>query len=330
MSDETRTCALPGCGIEFTPARKTQKYHAPSCGKKASNARHLYGAQPGAPEAAGGDVQDISDRALMEALARRGMRVVTEDIARDRVHPGPPDTHGRLRVGVVSDTHLGSRYQQLSHLHDMYDRFERAGITEVWHVGDLVHGSHKMHRDMPFELHVHGFDAQVTYAVENYPRIPGIKTRIISGNHDLSHYNDIGADPVAAFARERDDVEYLGQVGAFINVADVARVYLQHPRGGGSYAKSYRLQKLIENFDPAKKPNVLLIGHYHNPAHVPAYRNVEGIMLPAFQAQTRFERELGLWPVTGGLILDVGLSENGIEDFGVEWHLFRVPVPNDY
>ena len=158
----------------------------------------------------------------------------------------PPDDRGVIRIGFVSDTHLGSMQQQLTHLRDAYRRMSDLGITTVYHVGDVLAGVN-VYRGQHNELFLHSYDEQIAYAVEAYPRTPGIVTKAIAGNHDLRSLKDGGADPVKVWAMQRPDVEYLGPYSAWATAGDFSN-YLLHPDGGGSYAVSYKLQKLVESF----------------------------------------------------------------------------------
>lgn len=315
------------CGTPFLPRKVTDKYCTPVCARTRINERRAVGGVTrSAPEVLG----SLAKEDLVAELQSRGHTVVL-----DR----PPERRLRLatqtkdkahhRFAVCGDTHLGGKHQQLTHLNGFYDQVVKEGIDTVFHVGDLVHGSHKMHRDMPFELFVHGQDAQVDYATQVFPKRDGVRTYLISGNHDDSHYSDSGGDVCKGFTQNRDDVEYLGQRGAYIEYGDLS-IYLWHPKGGLSYARSYKLQKWIESVSPESKPHIIFTGHFHVAAHLPAYRNVEGFLTPCFQGQTPYEKTLGLQPVVGGLLVDIWVSKDGLEDLQVRWCLNRIPVPNDW
>jgi len=103
-----------------------------------------------------------------------------------------------------------------------------------------------------------------------------------------------------------------------------------HGAGGASYARSYKLQKIIEQLAPEQKPHMLFLGHYHIQAHIPAYRNVEGYLIGCFQAQTPFLTRLGLQPTIGGLIVEVITDETGIKSVKTEWIPFYVQKKNDF
>lgn len=218
----------------------------------------------------------------------------------------------RLRFGAVSDTQLGSQKQQLTFLNQVYDKFEKEGIDTVLHCGDLVDGDGRVYPGQEYDLFVHGYDRQLSYAVANYPRRSGIKTYVIGGNHDWSFHQRKGADILRSFARERDDVLYLGYAGAKL-VLNGINIYLIHLKSGLTYARSYKIQKVIEQFAPKEKPDLLLAGDRHSWAHLPMYRNVNAWQMGCFQAQTDHEKRLGLYPEIGGLIIDVHYGTAGAD-----------------
>jgi hypothetical protein len=84
----------------------------------------------------------------------------------------------RIRLGLVSDTHLCSKVDQLDALAAAYDTFAREGVRDVLHMGDMVDGF-GVYRGQEFEIRCAGMDEQVEYAAEFYPRRDGIRTRFV-------------------------------------------------------------------------------------------------------------------------------------------------------
>lgn len=136
----------------------------------------------------------------------------------------------RYRFAVISCTQIGSKYQQLTHLHTFYKLCKKRGIELVLHCGDLVDGS-KVYRGQEYELFLHGADAQRNYVVENYPHIEGIQTKVILGNHDESFWKTDGYNIVNAICEKRSDMDYLGDYLAFVQV-DGIKVGIMHSAGG--------------------------------------------------------------------------------------------------
>ncbi len=271
------------------------------------------------------------DRTLIQALEARGY-VIRKDARPERQVKLPAPKRGKVRFGVVSDTHLGHVKQQLTYWRTFTADAARWGAEFILHGGDLVDGQN-MHRDQQWELHRHGAYAQAKYAAEVMPKLERggtvLPTYIIGGNHDGSAFVDAGANVLDTLQSKRPDVKFLGAPTATFHAGPV-RIFLMHPDGGVSYARSYRQQKIIEQFAPDDKPHLLLTGHWHVTNHLPGYRNVEGFMLPCFQAQTAFLKRKGLAPQIGGLLVELEYSTRGLEDVTTKWVLYRTALESDY
>lgn len=287
--------------------------------------------EPEAKKAPG--IDELDDRDIIAEAERRGLIVHRDEPNVERHIDLDRSGTGRVKFGVVSDTHLGHKKQQLTAWRDFTSQAEEFGAEFMLHAGDVVDGGH-MHRDQEFELFRHGADSQATYAIENMPvlrnrRKRALPTYVIGGNHDGSFFNDAGVNVLAHVAREREDVQFLGAPTATFHVAGL-RITLMHPDGGPSYARSYKLQKIVEQWPSGEKPHVLLDGHWHVACHLPGYRNVEAFALPCFQAQTAYLRRKGLAPVVGGLLFDVEYSDAGLEKLTTSWVLYRRHVDKDW
>lgn len=316
------------CGTEFEPDKwhPNTKYCPPParCRDLAHNERRRKSFTPEEPV-------DVDTQDLIKQLHKRGYFVSKEPISQDeRFNVDVKRFDGDVRkFAVVSDTHLGSKYQQLSYLKSFYALCKDRGIKDVFHCGDLCEGNGRLYRGQAYEMFLLGADAQAEYVIKYYPREEGIRTYIIGGSHDYSFHKESGFDILKAVADEREDFSYLGMQGAYVNVENIL-IYLIHPSGGVSYARSYKLQKIIENFAPEQKPMIVFSGHYHVPNHLVGYRNVEGLQVGCFQAQTPYLKAKGLYPFLAGLFVDVTYDKTGLLSFKTEWFPFYIPVENDY
>jgi len=86
-------------------------------------------------------------------------------------------------VAIVSDTHLGSIYEQAIALHRFYKMPADAGCEFVIHAGDLTDGV-QLRKGHEYECSLTGVDQLMQYAVDHYPS--DIPTYILAGNHDES------------------------------------------------------------------------------------------------------------------------------------------------
>jgi len=218
-----------------------------------------------------------------------------------------------LRFGALGDTQLCSRYEKLDLLEAAYDFFEAEGISLVLHAGDFLDGE-KVYRGHEYELHTIGADAQIRYAVQNYPKKAGITTEFITGNHDACYWKQMGLDVGESLAEQRDDLIYLGmQEADKIFTSDEGRitVRLTHPSGGTAYAVSYKSQKYIESLSGGQKPNLIFMGHFHKQEHI-FFRNVHCIQVGCIQEQTPFMRGIPTPAIMGFYLVELVVRDESI------------------
>ncbi len=229
------------------------------------------------------------------------------------------------QICVVSDTHFGNIHQQLHLLNKVYREAYNRGITKVYHVGNIVDGNYPNRPEQPRQQFLHGFDEQVGYVVDMYPRVKGITTEYILGSHDETHYKNGQATVNNWLSRCRKDMIFLGQDCALTELNGV-KIFLDHPGGGSAQSLSYKPQKRIEILESDYKPKILLIGHYHKSYYF-VYRNVHGILVPSFCDKTQFQQKQGLSNVIGAYFIDIYADKKGnVEYFCPEEVIFR---PND-
>ena len=212
--------------------------------------------------------------------------------------------------GAVSDNHLGSRYERLDVLNDLYDKFAAAGVDRVYNAGNWIEGESRFNHH---ELLVHGMDAQLRYLARNYPKRKGIVTYAVSGDDHEGWYSqregiDIGAHAENIMRSEgRDDWVNLGYMEAHIrlhnaNSGKESIMACVHPGGGSAYAVSYTVQKIIESLDGGEKPAVGLYGHYHKLMAM-NIRNVWVLQTGTTKDQDSFMRKKRLEAHVGGTIV---------------------------
>jgi len=241
-----------------------------------------------------------------------------------RLYVGPPErdiersvtlgTKGRLRLAVIADTHFGSIYEQTTALTAFYAEADRRRVDAFIHGGDLTQGTPKMHRGMEHEVHLHSADGQVASTAEKLPKSRrGKKIYILTGNHDDSWINESGTNVVRQVAALRPDVEYIGRDSCYLTL-DGLRIYVVHPDGGQSYAKSYRPQKITEAIPIRERTQLVIIAHFHTYG-VFKVQESQVVMQPCFQGQYPWLMRKGLYPAIGGVILDIIYDDDGITEF---------------
>ena len=121
--------------------------------------------------------------------------------------------------------------------------------------------------------------------------------------HDLSYYKDLGVDVGIQIASQRKDMKYLGQWQADVLIENI-RVRLLHPDRGNAYAISYYAQKITEQIQSGKKPQIIFFGHWHSAIYF-LYRNIHIFCSGCYEDQTPYLMRKGINPVIGGWIIKI-------------------------
>lgn len=214
-----------------------------------------------------------------------------------------------FRIGLVADTHIGSKNADIHNLHKFYQIAEEWGADMILHAGDITEGFN-VYKGQENEIEIWGADEQVAQVVDKYP--DNLPTSFITGNHDLAVMKTAGVDIGKMIAKERQDMEYLGRYKADVKLGDFT-IRLLHPDGGASYALSYRPQRYVEGY-LAKGDNVgmLVYGHLHEQLilhHADTY-----VVLPGcFQKPTDYIIRKGLHPVIGGVLAEINAEQDKTE-----------------
>lgn len=226
-----------------------------------------------------------------------------------------------LKLLLISDTHLCSKYDRLDILRYLYDRAEQEGVKYVLHSGDFTDGRSNRPEQV-YELKEASFEGQVEYCVDKYPKSDEITTFVISGNHDDWWYKSNGSDIVKAIARDRDDIVYLGPDVADLKIGKL-KVHLFHGKGSQAYAKSYKAQKYLDAMKIEDRPHILQMGHVHQ-AFFYQQDHTHVFQTGCLEDQTPFCRSQGLANNKSCWWVDVYMDSKGnpvrisqeLEEFG--------------
>jgi len=237
------------------------------------------------------------------------------------------DVNEVIKIGIISDTHICSKFWQPTYLKMAYEHMKSMGISKVYHCGDITDGFYK---DRMEESYAFGADAQTDEVVKRYPNIEGVTTYFITGNHDYTHIRNGGTDVGRQIANQRKDMIYLGRDYAKIWLTDKVDMDIVHPGDGTSYALSYQLQKRINNMSGGRKPKIMISGHYHKNFHM-FYRNIHAMTAASFQAQSNWMRGKAIESDIGFVVLNISINANGdIIKFAHEYYPYYVSIVDDY
>lgn len=213
-------------------------------------------------------------------------------------------------VGASGDQHLGSKYERLDVLNDLYDRFAKAKVQAVYNTGNWIDGEARFNRH---ELKVHGMEAQCRYLAKHFPQRPGVKTYAVAGDDHEGWYSQREGVDIGRFAERimreegRTDWINLGFMEGYVrlvnaNTGKSAILAVVHPGGGSAYALSYSIQKIIEGLDGGEKPAVGFYGHYHK-LWAGNIRNVWCLQTGTTKDQDAFMRKKKIDAHVGGAIV---------------------------
>jgi predicted phosphodiesterase len=262
--------------------------------------------------------------AHIEALGDKGYSISNEgmEIWLDRGAVNT-ETHKReewdgrrtIRFLALSDTHLCSKWQQITMLNEAYDDAIEKDCDFAIHCGDVTDGFYQNRPGHIYELFARGYDEQLDYIVAKYPKRTKkdgtlFITKTLSGNHDHTHLKADGANIVKAFARQREDIEFLGDSYCRVWLTPNCPMDMQHPTDGSQYAISYSTQKLIDAMQGGTKPKLYFVGHHHKGLYM-VYRNIHTFEVPCMQAQTPFERGMKIFVMVGWWIITLEIEKDG-------------------
>lgn len=212
-----------------------------------------------------------------------------------------------LKLLLISDTHLGSKYDRLDILRYLYAKAEERGIQHVLHSGDFTDGRSNRPEQV-YELKEPSFEGQVNYCVDKYPTFSG-KTYVIQGNHDNWWYKSAGSEIVKSIADKREDIVYLGPDVADLRIGKL-KIRLFHGSGGSAYAKSYKLQKYLDSIPLAERPDILQTGHIHQSFYMKQDKT-HCFQTSCLEDQTPYTRSLGLPNDKSVWWVDVAFDDKG-------------------
>lgn len=231
-----------------------------------------------------------------------------------------PHVNGHFKMLIMSDTHIGHSKFREDWWYNMLEHATKERVDFAYHAGDILEGMSGRPGHV-YELNAIGFEAQFAKARQLISECP-FQVRGIIGNHDdwFAGKADQGINVGIRLAESVDNFVYLGSMEADQVVQNV-RIKLFHGNDGGSYAISYRGQKIVESLDGGDKPHILITGHDHKSIFFQT-RNVHVIGAGTLCEQTNFMRGKKLAAHRGYWIVDVWSNETGLVRIRPEWNPF--------
>lgn len=123
------------------------------------------------------------------------------------------------KIIVISDTHYGSKYENMKYTYEAFNFAIANGIHIILHGGDIIESNVKPRKWYDNDI------KQAEYFINRYPFDNGIKTYAILGNHDYSAINE--NEVVRDILCSRKDINVLGFRKAYLKWCETV-ISLQH------------------------------------------------------------------------------------------------------
>jgi predicted phosphodiesterase len=259
-------------------------------------------------------IQEKYSPAELRLLAHGGLPM---EYKHAPVHKFDGDT---VKIGYMSDMHIGSVYTNYDYITEAREEFAREGVDMVVMPGDITEGMSNRPGHI-YECTELGYDRQKEKAIELLSEFDYCPVYMIDGNHDRWYIKSNGAIIVKDICNELPHAEFLGHDEGDIMLNDTVQLKLWHGEDASSYAFSYRLQKLVESLSGGEKPHILLGGHVHK-YFCGFMRNVHCISTGCIQEQSKWMRGKRIPAHTGFGICEATVNETGVGKFGNTWYPF--------
>ena len=268
---------------------------------------------------------------VVEQRKDDGIYIINQGESRDSLTSKDFSTNGlgEFKFLLISDTRLGSKYQQLSELNNLYQIADNLGINTVIHCGNLSAGLYPIKSPYADTNFVDDTQGQIDYIVDNYPYIEGITTYFITGKTDNQHLTKNGINIGRRIEQQREDMKYLGNNSCTVNI-DKAQMMLINSKLNKTYTVSYRAQQHIDSFRSEDKPDILLYAGHLQMENL-TYRGVHTISVPSLCATTPEMNEKRYTNTVGAFFVTVKTDKFGkFESIKSMWSPYYKTNKKDY
>ena len=215
-----------------------------------------------------------------------------------------------FKIGVIADTHIGSKTFDPESLAYFYEVCEEEGIDRVIHAGDLFDGE-TTYVYQNLDQNLPSYKEQFNWILRNYPKHPGIYTYVISGNHDMNIYKKHNINPIQEISKVRPDIRYSGDYLTTFTKCGVV-IDVVHCDGSGVAEPMNKLRTLIHGLD--HDVDIYIMGHLHQSMELHSYGRVGYAVLPGcFVKPSTYTIRKGYNPTVGGYILDITKTGDKVE-----------------
>lgn len=225
-----------------------------------------------------------------------------------------------LKIAVPSDTHKGSKAEQITNLRRFIAYARERGYKKFCVPGDLTSGRNG-YKGQSLEQYAISAEQQIEAFNRDIVPLPDEQWYMLGGNHDFWHITNGGTDVVWRICQQYPNMHFMGYDIGDIPLTDKAKIRMWHPTGGVPYASSYRLQKGMEGLAYEQLLNLVdqtddqgivlyLVGHLH--IELSMQRGpILAAQVGCFEGRTNYLSRKGLYPQIGGYLFSLYLNDSG-------------------
>lgn len=234
--------------------------------------------------------------------------------------PGAIADSMELKIAVPSDTHKGSKAEQITNLRRFIAYARERGYKKFCVPGDLTSGRNG-YKGQSLEQYATTAEQQIEAFNRDVVPLPDEQWYVLGGNHDFWHITNGGTDVVWRICQQYPNMHFMGYDVGDIPLTDKAKIRMWHPTGGVPYASSYRLQKGMEGLAYEQLLNLVeqsedqsvvlyLVGHLH--IELSMQRGpILAAQVGCFEGRTNYLSRKGLYPQIGGYLFSLYLNDAG-------------------
>lgn len=218
------------------------------------------------------------------------------------------DNPDRFRIGVISDTHFGSKYCAEEELGRFFKTCMAKRVDVVIHAGDVLAGYSDKWK---FDLECPSFEAQLSLAALHLGQFSNeFPVLGVTGNHDETYCRLVGAD--VGMELRRVGCGHFVPGCLDLRIGGWYKVRVKHPHGGRCKGLSSPIQSEVSSMLRGEMPHLLLMGHRHTYAKVRP-QGVDGFECMSFEYPwSEYSRRHRNGVFVGGLVLTVRRMKSGL------------------
>jgi hypothetical protein len=215
----------------------------------------------------------------------------------------------KIKFGVISDLHIGSKYYRPDVLQHAIENFKREKVQFVINCGDTIEGmsdreGHIYELELPGGL---GVTNQVNLLANEFKPFDDIGLDVYSieaqGSHGGWSYkkSNMGLEIHDYIESKVPAYKFLGYNEATLVVEGI-KIRIRHPERGN-------VQSYVNSLPGGHKPHMVFDGHFHNRTGYVINRNVHCFDCGTMQDQTPFLERMSSPSLVGYYIIEITIGE---------------------